>query len=124
MLVYLPMDKQVHSAFASLDLLPNEHLITILHQLNIYKTPVYKCICCILGSGKTFTMMGTPDNPGLTPRICENLFARMVEPTMTYRCEVSYLEIYNERVRDLLQRRTGQSLFCLKMSSFFAMMRK
>ena len=61
------------------------------------------------GSGKTFTMMGTQDNPGLTPRICESLFARMVEPTMTYRCEVSYLEIYNERVRDLLQRRQGEA---------------
>ncbi|XP_030370145.1 kinesin-like protein Klp98A isoform X2 [Scaptodrosophila lebanonensis] len=57
------------------------------------------------GSGKTFTMMGTPSNPGLIPRICEELFARMrvgKESGTGYRTHASYLEIYNERVKDLL----------------------
>ncbi|KAG7297671.1 hypothetical protein JYU34_018387 [Plutella xylostella] len=57
------------------------------------------------GSGKTFTMMGSPDNQGLIPRICRQLFSRIAsgkESGASYRTEVSYLEIYNERVADLL----------------------
>ncbi|XP_066596484.1 kinesin-like protein Klp98A isoform X2 [Prorops nasuta] len=58
------------------------------------------------GSGKTFTMMGTPESQGLIPRICKRLFARMAsgkESGASYRTEVSFLEIHNERVRDLLR---------------------
>lgn len=43
---------------------------------------------------------------GLIPRICKTLFSRMAagkEEGASYRTEVSYLEIYNERVKDLLQ---------------------
>ena len=48
-----------------------------------------------------------PSDRGLIPRICSSLFKRMavegnkMEGT-TYRTEVSYLEIYNEKVKDLL----------------------
>ncbi|XP_035672863.1 kinesin-like protein KIF16B [Branchiostoma floridae] len=61
------------------------------------------------GSGKSYTMMGnqnTPNQQGLTPRICEGLYSRIEandEEGISYRTEVSYLEIYNERVRDLLR---------------------
>ncbi|XP_043684694.1 kinesin-like protein Klp98A isoform X2 [Vespula pensylvanica] len=58
------------------------------------------------GSGKTFTMMGTPESQGLIPRICKTLFARMAagkESGASYRTEVSFLEIHNERVKDLLR---------------------
>ncbi|XP_012272219.1 kinesin-like protein Klp98A isoform X2 [Orussus abietinus] len=58
------------------------------------------------GSGKTFTMMGSPEAQGLIPRICKTLFARMAagkESGASYRTEVSFLEIHNERVRDLLR---------------------
>ncbi|ELT98872.1 hypothetical protein CAPTEDRAFT_195907 [Capitella teleta] len=55
------------------------------------------------GSGKTYTMMGRPGDSGLIPRICEELFSRMKDETMVYRTEVSYLEIYNEKVRDLVK---------------------
>ncbi|ELU07622.1 hypothetical protein CAPTEDRAFT_180938 [Capitella teleta] len=48
-------------------------------------------------------MMGTTGNTGLIPRICEGLFGMMKDPDTTYRVQVSYLEIYNERVRDLLR---------------------
>ena len=58
------------------------------------------------GSGKTYSMMGSPDNQGLIPRICEGLFTGMRNSDdngPSYRTEVSFLEIYNERVRDLLR---------------------
>lgn len=55
------------------------------------------------GSGKSYTMMGNPDDQGLIPRICQDLFSRMREGDTSYRIEVSYMEIYNEKVRDLLK---------------------
>ncbi|XP_029982537.1 stAR-related lipid transfer protein 9 isoform X2 [Sphaeramia orbicularis] len=59
------------------------------------------------GSGKTHTMMGTPDSIGLTPRICQGLFRSedtFPDGQNSSRVEISFLEIYNERVRDLLRR--------------------
>ncbi|XP_023286528.1 stAR-related lipid transfer protein 9 [Seriola lalandi dorsalis] len=58
------------------------------------------------GSGKTYTMMGTPDSFGLTPRICQGLFRSedtFPDGQNSSRVEISFLEIYNERVRDLLR---------------------
>ncbi|KAG7237993.1 hypothetical protein INR49_031347 [Caranx melampygus] len=58
------------------------------------------------GSGKTYTMMGTPDSTGLTPRICQGLFRSedtFPDGQNSSRVEISFLEIYNERVRDLLR---------------------
>lgn len=57
------------------------------------------------GSGKSYTMMGTPDQPGLIPRTCEGLFDRISgeqNGSITYNVHVSYFEVYNEHVRDLL----------------------
>ncbi|XP_058843217.1 uncharacterized protein LOC117422397 isoform X2 [Acipenser ruthenus] len=70
------------------------------------------------GSGKTYTMMGTPVSLGLTPRICEALFSRVddyPEGQNSCRVEVSFLEIYNERVRDLLQRPDKKKPFTLRV---------
>ncbi|RVE76749.1 hypothetical protein OJAV_G00012140 [Oryzias javanicus] len=65
------------------------------------------------GSGKSFTMMGAPGDAGLIPRICEGLFSRISDSSgcdeASFRTEVSYLEIYNERVRDLLRRKSTQT---------------
>ncbi|KAM5430358.1 hypothetical protein McanMca71_005654 [Microsporum canis] len=61
------------------------------------------------GSGKSYTMMGTPEQPGLIPRTCEDLFQRIENsesPDITYNVRVSYFEVYNEHVRDLLVPRT------------------
>lgn len=61
------------------------------------------------GSGKSYTMMGTPDQPGLIPRTCEDLFDRIEAsqtPDVSYNVRVSYFEVYNEHVRDLLVPRT------------------
>lgn len=60
------------------------------------------------GSGKTFTMMGADiddDNlKGIIPRITEQIFSSIVEsdPHLEYLVKVSYMEIYLERIRDLL----------------------
>ncbi|XP_077907508.1 kinesin-like protein KIF16B isoform X14 [Ictidomys tridecemlineatus] len=65
------------------------------------------------GSGKSYTMMGNSGDLGLIPRICEGLFSRINETTRwdeaSFRTEVSYLEIYNERVRDLLRRKSSKT---------------
>ncbi|XP_066243199.1 kinesin-like protein KIF16B isoform X1 [Saccopteryx leptura] len=65
------------------------------------------------GSGKSYTMMGNSGDCGLIPRICEGLFSRINETTRwdeaSFRAEVSYLEIYNERVRDLLRRKSSKT---------------
>ncbi|XP_043219855.1 kinesin-like protein Klp98A [Amphibalanus amphitrite] len=63
------------------------------------------------GSGKTYTMMGTQAERGLIPRICYRLFDKMeLSSDVRYRTEVSYLEIYNEQVKDLLQKQQSHSL--------------
>ena len=57
------------------------------------------------GSGKSYTMMGSPTQPGLIPRTCEDLFQRIessTSPHISYAVRVSYFEVYNEHVRDLL----------------------
>ncbi|XP_030193372.1 kinesin-like protein KIF1C [Gadus morhua] len=59
------------------------------------------------GGGKSYTMMGRqePGQEGIIPQMCEDLFRRTGEntdPDLQYSVEVSYMEIYCERVRDLL----------------------
>ena len=66
------------------------------------------------GSGKSYTMMGTSENPGLIPRTCEELFARIrhePSPNTNYHVQVSYFEVYNEHVRDLLQPKTNPPVY-------------
>ncbi|XP_051899653.1 kinesin-like protein KIFC1 [Pristis pectinata] len=61
------------------------------------------------GSGKTYTMEGpddlTPETRGMIPRAVEQLFftARKLETVgWVYKFTASFLEIYNETIRDLL----------------------
>ncbi|KAJ5630222.1 uncharacterized protein N7484_010322 [Penicillium longicatenatum] len=58
------------------------------------------------GSGKSYSMMGYGKEYGVIPRICQDMFERItqIQQDKLLNCtvEVSYLEIYNERVRDLL----------------------
>ncbi|CAP73678.1 uncharacterized protein PODANS_2_10390 [Podospora anserina S mat+] len=58
------------------------------------------------GSGKSYSMMGYGKDAGIIPMICQDMFERIkvMQQDKNLKCtvEVSYLEIYNERVRDLL----------------------
>uniref|UniRef100_A0ABM5EJP9 Kinesin-like protein KIF1C isoform X2 n=1 Tax=Pogona vitticeps TaxID=103695 RepID=A0ABM5EJP9_9SAUR len=67
------------------------------------------------GAGKSYTMMGKQekDQQGIIPQLCEDLFARVSEnqsPHLSYSVEVSYMEIYCERVRDLLNPKSRGNL--------------
>ena len=62
------------------------------------------------GSGKSYTMMGSRDQAGIIPRLCNNLFERIEQistPENQTKVEVSYMEIYNEKVFDLLDLTSG-----------------
>ncbi|XP_032572817.1 kinesin-like protein unc-104 isoform X6 [Drosophila sechellia] len=59
------------------------------------------------GAGKSYTMMGRQEEQqeGIIPMICKDLFTRIQDTEtddLKYSVEVSYMEIYCERVRDLL----------------------
>ncbi|XP_037021547.2 kinesin-like protein KIF1B isoform X1 [Artibeus jamaicensis] len=59
------------------------------------------------GAGKSYTMMGKQEEgqAGIIPQLCEELFEKINDncnEEMSYSVEVSYMEIYCERVRDLL----------------------
>ncbi|KAI0069239.1 kinesin-domain-containing protein [Artomyces pyxidatus] len=67
---------------------------------------------CILaygqtGSGKSYSMMGYGPDKGIIPLTCMELFERVdnkkaMDSNLSFTVEVSYIEIYNEKVRDLL----------------------
>jgi kinesin family protein 1 len=66
------------------------------------------------GSGKSYSMMGYGSEAGVIPKICQDMFERItaLQEDKHLKCtvEVSYLEIYNERVRDLLNPSTKGNL--------------
>ncbi|KAJ3030806.1 UNVERIFIED_CONTAM: kinesin-like protein Klp8 [Siphonaria sp. JEL0065] len=78
---------------------------TLAHSLAGFNT----CILCYgqTGSGKTHSMVGTALDPGLVQRVCKALFETSASHSAsatntTTTVAVSFLEIYNEKVRDLL----------------------
>ncbi|XP_054626789.1 kinesin-like protein KIF18A [Dunckerocampus dactyliophorus] len=56
------------------------------------------------GAGKTHTMLGTQTQPGVMYRTMKELFKRMddAKEEKEFAVAVSYLEVYNEQIRDLL----------------------
>ncbi|XP_017983448.1 PREDICTED: kinesin KP1 isoform X1 [Theobroma cacao] len=54
------------------------------------------------GTGKTFTMEGTSDSPGIVPRTIEALFKQTAESNHTFLATFSMLEIYLGNLKDLL----------------------
>ncbi|KAK7206158.1 P-loop containing nucleoside triphosphate hydrolase protein [Myxozyma melibiosi] len=77
------------------------------HSFNGYHT-------CILaygqtGSGKSYTMIGSDNEPGIIPQTCYDLFDRvkqMTTSTTSFTVKVTFFEIYNENVYDLLTSRS------------------
>lgn len=66
--------------------------------------------CCLFaygqtGSGKSYSMVGFNGNKGIIPIACEEIFKR-IKSTQTddklYEVSVSMMEIYNEKIQDLL----------------------
>lgn len=56
------------------------------------------------GAGKTYTMLGTMENPGVMVLAIKDLFSKVRQRSHdgNHSIQLSYLEIYNETVRDLL----------------------
>lgn len=55
------------------------------------------------GTGKTFSMQGTASSPGVIPLAITDIFSYIREtPHREFLLRVSYLEIYNEKIHDLL----------------------
>lgn len=83
--------------------------VVYLHVMsyNIYIYPYIDMVSLDgqTGAGKSYSMMGYGEDKGIIPRTCSALFERIhqnQDPNLTHRVEVSYIEIYNEKVRDLL----------------------
>ena len=55
--------------------------------------------------------MGGQNDSGIIPRLCDTLFERIAESQsaeLMFKVEVSYMEIYNEKVHDLLDPKTNK----------------
>ncbi|KAG0134845.1 Kinesin-like protein [Tuber indicum] len=64
------------------------------------------------GTGKTFSMQGTTSSPGVIPLAITDIFSFIREtPHREFLLRVSYLEIYNERIHDLLATQPGGTGF-------------
>jgi len=63
------------------------------------------------GTGKTFSMQGTATSPGVIPLAITDIFSYIREtPHREFLLRVSYLEIYNERIHDLLSPPTASGI--------------
>ncbi|GAB1310309.1 Kinesin-like protein kip2 [Madurella fahalii] len=63
------------------------------------------------GTGKTFSMQGTASSPGVIPLAITDIFSYIREtPSREFLLRVSYLEIYNEKIHDLLSMPTGNGV--------------
>eukprot|EP00854_Cymbomonas_tetramitiformis_P024082 gene24082-29226_t len=58
------------------------------------------------GAGKTYTMIGTPDSPGIMVLTLQDLFERISKSDeaneFSFKVTFNYLEVYNENIQDLL----------------------
>ena len=62
------------------------------------------------GTGKTFSMQGTATSPGVIPLAITDIFSYIREtPHREFLLRVSYLEIYNEKIHDLLAAPSGDA---------------
>ena len=71
------------------------------------------------GSGKTYTMQGSKEDPGVNIRALDKLFSVAGERDVDteYSIRISLLEIYNERIQDLLSSTPTQQLKAVQTTS-------
>jgi hypothetical protein len=67
------------------------------------------------GSGKSYSVVGYGANKGIVPLVCEEIFNKKssmkdVQIEVTF----SMLEIYSEKVRDLLNPKTGKASLTIR----------
>jgi hypothetical protein len=72
---------------------------------NGYNSTIFAYGCS--GTGKTYTMFGEEDDLGVIPRACETIFRNMNKELLTWSVKFSFIEIYNENIRDLLNYRNS-----------------
>ncbi|NXA34171.1 KIF14 protein, partial [Eudromia elegans] len=93
-----------HPSFASQAVIYNTLAVPLLERaFEGYNT----CLFAYgqTGSGKSYTMMGFEEDRGIIPRFCEDLFtqvAQMDKQQILFHLEMSYFEVYNEKIHDLL----------------------
>ena len=64
----------------------------------------------VTGAGKTYTMLGTEDNPGIMVWAFKELYKKINEfKNREYIIKLWYAEIYNENIRDLLSNKNEKS---------------
>ncbi|SCU83062.1 LAFA_0D01530g1_1 [Lachancea sp. 'fantastica'] len=68
------------------------------------------------GCGKTYTVSGPPENPGIIYLTMQELFGKIdqLRDTKRFELTLSYLEIYNESIRDLLEPETSSKKLVLR----------
>jgi len=104
---------------------PQKFFFEKIYTPNTESQIIYKEVCqdivkntiegfngCILiygqtTSGKTFTMLGSPNNPGILPCTLNDIFISInkkkeFSENIIYNIYCSYIEIYNEKINDLL----------------------
>ncbi|XP_046579389.1 LOW QUALITY PROTEIN: kinesin-like protein KIF22 [Haliotis rubra] len=105
----------VYDSSSSQQLIYNECIKNLLHR-SLEGENVSIFAYGPTGAGKTHTMLGSPADPGVIPRVINGLFQTIDRKTKdigvqvqphSHKFEVafSYLEIYNEKVQDLLEPR-------------------
>ena len=82
---------------------------------SIHSYPLFRYNCSVFvygatGAGKTHTMLGSENNPGITFRTVKELYERIesIKEKSTVEIAVSYLEVYNETIIDLINPESGQ----------------
>ena len=83
----------------------------VVHALDGYNATIFTY--GQTGSGKTHSILGNASDPGFIPRTIDDVFAHVEAniATTTFSIMVSYLEVYNEEINDLLvDGESGQNL--------------
>ena len=70
-------------------------VISSVSYTEVSSFPAKLVICCVIGTGKTYTMLGSQEEPGIMVHTLNNLFKRIEETKdeMEYQVSMGYLEV-------------------------------